>query len=267
MSPPKITLTTDFGYNDPFAGIMKGVILKVNPDAVIVDLNHAVAPQDVREGAFSLLTSYGYFPSSTIHVAVVDPGVGSSRRPIAVKTKDFIFVGPDNGVLSWAMTDDAPFSVREIANRNFMLEEISSTFHGRDIFAPAAARLSLIAGDILNSGIWESLGDDIKDPVIIPFPEPKISGSKIIGEVIQIDRFGNLITNIRPKGEMENIEVAIQGTRIEIDSISVTYEDVKPGDLLILRGSTNFLEIANRGGSAALETGAKIGDEMWIAFK
>lgn len=267
MSSPAITLTTDFGYRDPFVGIMKGVILKINPDAVVVDLSHDVSPHDVRGGAFTLFSGYRYFPKNTIHVAVVDPGVGTSRRPIAVKTKSHIFVGPDNGLLSWAMADDAPFSAREISNRDFMLEDVSSTFHGRDIFAPAAARLSLASGDVLGSGMWDSLGGEVDDPVVIPFPEPRAAGSEIVGEVIHVDRFGNLITNIPSIGDMKRIEVSIRGRRIEVESLSKTYGEVKPGGLLILRGSAGFLEIALRDGSAVSETGAEIGDEVLITLK
>ncbi|MBN1573850.1 MAG: SAM-dependent chlorinase/fluorinase [Deltaproteobacteria bacterium] len=263
MPSPVITLTTDFGYKDPFVGVMKGVILNINRDAVIVDLNHGVAPQDLRGGAISILTSYRFFPAGTIHVVVVDPGVGTMRRPIAVKTADYIFVGPDNGVISWAMTDNAPYIVREIKNRDFMLDEISSTFHGRDIFSPTAARISLMG----ESGDWEIIGPNVADPILIRFPEPKTKATEIIGEIVYIDRFGNLITNIRPNIESEYIEVVIgDAYRIKVDGLSRSYEDGDGQGLILLVGSSGFLEIAKRGGSAERVVGAKMGERVKILY-
>ena len=271
MSSPIITLTTDFGNKDPFVGIMKGVILNINPGAVIIDLNHKIAPQDVRGGAFSILNSYRYFPKGTIHVVVIDPGVGSARKPIAVKTTDNIFIGPDNGVMSWAMIDNPPFFAHEIKNSDFMLKEVSTTFHGRDIFAPAAAQLSKLSykyKKFAKSNFWESLGPEVKSPVLIPFPEPKTIGQEIIGEILHIDRFGNLITNIRQNRSIKYLQVAIRGIdKIEINGLSKTYDESIDGAIILLQGSTNFLEIAKKGESAAKALKAKVGDEIRMIFK
>lgn len=268
MSSPIITLTTDFGDKDPFVGIMKGVILTINPRAVIIEINHEIAPQDVRGGAFTIFNSYRYFPKGTIHVVVIDPGVGSVRRPIAVKTSDYIFVGPDNGVISWAIIENAPFVAHEIKNKDYMLKEVSTTFHGRDIFAPTAAHLSLQFKEFDEYSFWESLGHEVKSPVLIPFPESKTIGYEIIGEILQIDRFGNLITNIRPKMSIKYFQVVIRGIdKIKIDGLSKTYDDANDGDLILLVGSTNFLEIAKVGGNAAKGLEAKVGDEVRVVFK
>ncbi len=264
MTPSVITLTTDFGHGDTFVGIMKGVILNINRDAVIVDLNHEVAPHDVRGGAFSILTGYCYFPCGTIHVVVVDPGVGTTRRPIFVKTADYIFIGPDNGVISWVMADNAPYTVHEIKNEDFMLDEISSTFHGRDIFSPTAARLSLMG----ESGDWEIIGPRVMDPILIPFPESKDTGFEILGEIIHVDRFGNLTTSIRPNVEAEYVDVVIGDRyRVKLEGLSRSYEDGEGKDLIMLVGSSGFLEIAKRGGSAERVAGAKVGEEVKILYR
>jgi S-adenosyl-L-methionine hydrolase (adenosine-forming) len=271
MSSSIITSTTDFGNKDPFVGIMKGVILNINPRAVIIDLNHEIATQDVRGGAFSIFNSYRYFPKSTIHIVVIDPGVGSARRPIAVKTSDYIFIGPDNGVMSWAMIDNPPFIAHEITNSDFMLKEVSTTFHGRDIFAPTAAKLSQLSSKFnifAKSNPWESLGPEVNSPVLIPFPKTKKIGQEIIGEILHIDRFGNLITNIRPNRSIKYLQLAIRGIdKIQIDGLSKTYDEVADGALILLVGSTNFLEIAKKGGNAAKALKVKVGEEIRVVFK
>jgi S-adenosylmethionine hydrolase len=261
MTPPVITLTTDFGYTDPFVGVMKGVILYLNRDAVIVDLNHGVAPHDVRGGAFSILTGFRFFPAGTIHLVVVDPGVGTTRRPVAVKTANHFFVGPDNGVLSWAMAADAPCVVREIRNKDFMLDEVSSTFHARDIFSPAAARLSLMG----KADDWEAIGPEVTDPVIIPFPEPVVTESGITGEVVYIDRFGNLVTNIRPNEDAEYTGVTVgDAPAIRVNGLSRSYEEGVGKDLILVVGSSGFIEITKAGRSAKEAVGAKTGEKVGI---
>src|SRR6266478_233225 len=186
---PLITLTTDFGTRDWFAGTMKGVILGIHPRAKVVDLTHEIAPGDIWSGAFALNAACHFFPKGTIHVAVVDPGVGSSRRAITVQTTDYIFVGPDNGVLSWALAKQEIKAVHELENVDYFLPDVSATFHGRDVFAPVAAHLS--------RGVpVRKLGPRLKDFVRLPWPEVARRPGAITGEVIFIDRFGNAITNI-----------------------------------------------------------------------
>lgn len=186
MSAKIITLTTDFGTRDGFVGIMKGVILSIAPEVRIVDIGHWVKPQDVLEGQFLLIRAVTYFPKGTIHVAVIDPDVGTARRPIAVERDEMILVGPDNGLFTpWL--DGA--AVYHLTNSRYFLDKPSATFHGRDIFAPVAAHL---AGGVPPA----EMGERIDDPVRLEIPKPKIKKGTIRGEVIHIDYFGNLITNI-----------------------------------------------------------------------
>lgn len=185
-----ITLTTDFGYKDPFVGIMKGVILKINPLVKIVDISHEVVPQNIMEAFFMIEKSFKSFPQKTIHVGVVDPGVGSERRPILISAEYHYFVGPDNGIFSFIYNLSKHFTVIHITAKHYFLPNLSSTFHGRDIFAPVAAWLS--KGVDINN-----FGEPIRDYAKIPTSFPKkLSECIIEGEVIYIDRFGNLITNI-----------------------------------------------------------------------
>jgi len=192
MEPsPIITLTTDFGYRDPFVGIMKGVILNINPLANIIDITHGISPQNIMEAAFTIEMSFASFPSKTIHVVVVDPGVGSVRRPILVITDHYYFIGPDNGIFSQIYNLSESLNVIHLTAEHYFMAQISSTFHGRDMFAPAAAWLS--------KGINVSnFGDPIDDYVNMPISVPVMPTKNIIeGEVIYIDLFGNVITNIK----------------------------------------------------------------------
>jgi S-adenosylmethionine hydrolase len=250
-----ITLTTDFGIKDPFAGIMKGVIAGINPDAVVIDLGHGVAPQNIREAAFILFISVPYFPRGTVHTVVVDPGVGGRRRAIAVETEDYLLVGPDNGVLSWALRDGQRAIVGEIVNPEYIRHEVSATFHGRDIFAPAAAYLS--------AGVpVRDMGRAVDDPVRLPFPEADVGDHEIRGEILYIDRFGNLITNIFPKDPRSVKEITIGGTTIR--GLVGSYGQGREGEVIALVGSANFIEIAANRGSAADEIGASVGDEVRV---
>lgn len=188
-SKPIITLTTDFGLKDPFVGTMKGVMLKINPDLTIVDLTHEIEPHNVLEAALVLGSAYRYFPKDTTHLVVVDPGVGSDRRPILVLTDNYSFVSPDNGVLSLIFKDPEFKGVFELREKRYFLDKISDTFHGRDIFAPVASWLS--------RGVKASeLGGEIDDYASLPIPEPEVSEGRIKGSIVYIDRFGNLISNI-----------------------------------------------------------------------
>jgi S-adenosylmethionine hydrolase len=252
-----ITLTTDFGNADPWVGIMKGVIAGINPDAAVIDLTHGISPQNIREAAFVLLVGTPFFPKGTVHVAVVDPGVGGDRRALAVETPDCLLVGPDNGVLSWAFRGVEGAVVREIREAGYIREPVSSTFHGRDVFAPAAAHLS--------RGVRiGALGPPVADPVILEFPRTTKDGRTIRGEVLYIDRFGNLMTNIRPDDRQGVREVVIGNTTIR--GLSAYYGEGGDGQAIALVGSTDFLEIAVNRGSAAERLGARVGDEVRVSL-
>ena len=254
-----ITLTTDFGYIDPFAGIMKGVIARINPDARVIDITHGVPPQTVIAGALVLRHSIDYFPPGTIHVVVVDPGVGSSRRPLLVRCENFSLIGPDNGVLSFTLETHKPVSVVELSNREYQLHPTSRTFHGRDIFAPAAAHLSGGADPA-------SFGAPVMDFVRLNWPGVTRTGESMAGRVVYIDGFGNLFTTIRADDlagyHDHEITVLIRDTTIH--GISPTYASAQAPGLVALINSWGLLEIAAPNGSAAQQSGARIGDDVQI---
>lgn len=266
-TPRVIALITDFGLSDPYVGIMKGVILSINPAAKIVDVSHMVRPQDIFEGAFTLSTSFYYFPPSTIHVVVVDPGVGGERAALLVETDSGTFIGPDNGVLSWAIGFGQPKEphgrkvatirrIIELNNSRYWLPRISQTFHGRDVFAPVAAHLSLGVPP-------DQLGRETSSFQQLPWPalERKADGA-LVGSVIHVDRFGNLITNV-PAEEIEpapaDVSVDIAGRHIA--SLSHNYSG--PG-LLAVVGSSGYLEVAVARGNAAAELGVGRGAEVVV---
>lgn len=237
-----VTLLSDFGHKDPYVGIMKGVMLGICPDLQLVDLTHQVAPQDIQEGAFQLVGACRWFPEGTIHLAVVDPGVGSSRRGIAARGNKYYYVGPDNGLLSLAWDQDEPVEVREIQRHT--LNKLSRTFHGRDMFAPVAAALA--------SGVeLAEIGPLVTDPVhLVADDTPRI---------VHIDNFGNLITNVRRSAEPE-LESAAVGWRTA--PLKETFSGVAEGELLSYWGSLGLLEIAVNGGNAADHTGIERGSEV-----
>jgi hypothetical protein len=256
-----ITLLTDFGLHDAYIGAMKGVILSINPQAQMVDLTHEVAAQDVQAAAFLLHGAYLYFPTGTIHVVVVDPGVGSERRGLAGRIGDYFFVAPDNGVLSWVLADASPCEIVELKNADYFLPHVSRTFHGRDVFAPVAAHLSL--------GVpLTAFGPPVTDPVRFDVPRPVVEENQITAQVIHVDRFGNLITNVtdetltRWQGQV-NVVIEIAGQRIE--GVSATYSVAPPHGLLALFGSSGHLEIAVREGSAAEQLGMGWGASVHIS--
>ncbi len=251
---PIITLTTDFGTRDWFVGSMKGVILGVNPQAQIVDITHEVPPGDVRVGAFVLAASYRCFPRLTVHVAVVDPGVGSGRDAIAVRTADYFFVGPDNGVLSYALAQEKVLEIRRIENAALLRQPVSHTFHGRDVFAPVAARLT-------QGALLDSLGAKLAGYARLDFAEPKIVGGVWRGEIIYIDRFGNCITNLGAPGSSAG-KVRVAG-KLEAP-VRQFYRQGAPGEPIALVGSTGLLEIAINGGNAAQALGLAIGDVVEV---
>jgi len=254
-----VTLTTDFGQRDPFVGIMKGVILGICRDATLIDLTHEIEPFDIREGALALESAWRFFPMGTIHLAVVDPGVGGGRRALALEAGGHYFVGPDNGLFSFALTRGkcSAISIEAPAYRRF---EVSRTFHGRDIFAPAAGHLA--AGVPL-----EHLGPRITDPIQLPLPRCRRTGDEIVGEVVGTDRFGNLLTSVAADMVSELapdgvIEVALAGR--EISGLASSYEESQPGVALAIVGSSGRLEIFVKNGSAQAALGAAPGAQVTI---
>jgi hypothetical protein len=303
-----ITLTTDFGSDDHYVAAMKGVILSINPNATIVDITHTIPPQDIRAGAWALLNAAPYFPVGTVHVCVVDPGVGSERRPIALELDCFVgnhgyrllvspigaqiftpspssakatqfFVGPDNGVLCVGNTGTTESSRRlplntvntpdanpltpsrqqgavHLTNSKYWRHAVSRTFHGRDIFAPVAAHLSL--------GVpLRELGEPLRDITVLTWHTAQDKGDLLVGEIVHIDRFGNCITNIY------EWRVADGRPRVEIgdtviEGICKTYAEAEHGALLALVGSSGYLELAVRDGNAAERLGVKVGDEVRV---
>ena len=261
--PCIITLTTDFGTSDAYVGTMKGVILGINPNVRVVDLTHAVPPQDIHEAAFTIYSAYRYFPKGTIHTVVVDPGVGSDRQAIVCEIDGAFFVCPDNGVLSYllqAIDGSVEHRMKAVAIQNpgYHLPEVSNTFHGRDIFAPVAAHLS--------RGVpLASIGPRVENLVQLPIPIPEVSGNTITGQIVKIDRFGNAITNISETvlaGEVSGYEINVQGVRLM--HINRTYAESAVGEPLAIIGSFGVLEIAVNGGSAETRFGLKRGDAAVI---
>lgn len=246
-----ITLLTDFGTRDHFVAAMKGVILSINPETTIIDITHEIAPQDVREASFTMRSCYKNFPAGTIFVTVVDPGVGSSRRAIVAESEGYYFIAPDNGVLSFVLQSAV---VYEITNKDVLMPVVSNTFHGRDIFAPAAAHLSSVKRPA-------DLGPQVTDPVITSGSIPQKTADGISGEVIHIDRFGNLITNLTPDLLPDFPIVELAGTRI--DRVSRTYSEAEHNKLFLITGSAGFIEISVREASAASLLGISPGERIF----
>lgn len=255
-----ITLTSDFGLKDPYVAEMKGVILTINPSVAIIDITHDVEKFNVRAAAFMLASAAPFFPDGTVHLAVVDPEVGTQRRAIMMQTRKGFFVGPDNGVLALAVQNQGIEHVYQLANPQFMLPQVSSTFHGRDIFAPAAAHLS--------KGVSpKEFGPEIQDPVLPQFSKVEKKDSSVFGEVLHIDSFGNVITNIAKKEMSEN---RIKKVNVESPHGSVKvpfgriYAQVKPQEPIALIGSHGFIEIGLNQGNAAEKFHVKAGDRIKI---
>jgi S-adenosyl-L-methionine hydrolase (adenosine-forming) len=256
-----ITLTTDFGYADSYVGIMKGVIYRIDPQARIVDLSHGVAAQDIMAAALLLRHSVQYFPRGTIHVAVVDPGVGGVRRPLLVEADGDYLIGPDNGVLSLAATTrERPNRIIHLSNTTYSLRPTSATFHGRDIFAPVAAYLSLGVAA-------EAFGATINDWVELHWPTILRSGVTIEGEIVYIDGFGNLFTNIRAHDleELPARSLKITVRDLSIPGLAENYAAVESGQYVALINSWGLLEIAIYKDSAQRRSGASVGDKVKVA--
>ena len=245
-----ITLLTDFGLSDPYAGIMKGVILSINPDAQIIDISHQIAPQDIDAAAHTLFSAYPYFPPETIHVVVVDPGVGSARRIVCISCRDQVFIAPDNGVLTRVIDHEKIDRAVGVENPVLFLHPVSRTFHGRDIFAPVAAHLS-------NGRDMGDLGPALTPDTIVrrPMERPLLSNTGILsGVVVQVDRFGNLVTSITKNdiraayGADKPLVITIGPHRLA--GIGKFYGEVPPGTPLALFGSSDRLEISVCSGNA-----------------
>ncbi|HYE64072.1 MAG TPA: SAM-dependent chlorinase/fluorinase [Pyrinomonadaceae bacterium] len=258
-----ITLLTDFGTADYFAGAMKGVILSINAEARIVDITHEIPPHDIYAGAFTLLAVYRNFPAQTIHVAVVDPGVGSARRPILVSTGEQFFIGPDNGLFSYIYDREAKARVFHLTRVEYFRHPVSATFHGRDLFAPVAGALSTGAGP-------GELGEEIKDYVrLAPLePQPSADGG-LEASVIHVDRFGNCVTNLTRDHLTD--EMIASGARLAINGSEITSfrrffaeEGVAPGELFAVWGSAGFLEIVAFLASAARRLKVKRGQPVRV---
>lgn len=255
-----LTLLTDFGTRDAYVGAMKGVILGINPEAVLVDLTHEIPPQDIPAGAFVLAEAVPFFPPGTIHLAVVDPGVGSSRRGLAACAQGRYFVGPDNGLFHFVFKDADGLTVVSLENPAYFRPEVSATFHGRDVFAPVAAHLS--------RGVrLDELGPRVSDPVMLSFPEPAFGETGVRGEIIYVDRFGNLVSNI-PCNRLlawlggHDFHLYIGGQILT--RLGRTYTDAAPGEVLALQGSHGYLEVACNLASAATRLGLSKGAPLVI---
>lgn len=248
MARPVIALLTDFGSRDHYAGTMKGVALTICPDATLVDITHEVAAHDVLGGALELAASYKYFPPGTVFLVVVDPGVGSTRRGIAVDAGDYKFVAPDNGVLTVVLDEHAPRKVVELSERKYARASVSRTFEGRDRFAPAAAWLA--------KGIdVGALGRPAGALHRLDIPQPQVEDDRISGEVLRVDRFGNLISNIDRKtfNRLGADALDVQIGTFQVSKVVSTYADATAGEICALFGSTDHLEIAANGASAAAQ--------------
>jgi S-adenosylmethionine hydrolase len=254
-----ITLITDFGLKDGNVGVMKGVIWGIAPGVQIADLSNNISPQNIREAALILLRSAPYFPAGTVHVVVVDPGVGTERRPIAARLGDIFFVGPDNGVLTMLLEraegSGWPVEIMHTDKPQYWLPEISHVFHGRDIFAPVAAHLA--------SGVpLEEIGTPIDDPVRLNLPQPHRRGDAWHGEIVHVDHFGNISSNIRREhlGTPPGVKVSLCDEVIE--GLVETFGERHPGELVALYGSTGNLIVSVVNGNAAMKLGAKVGDPV-----
>jgi S-adenosylmethionine hydrolase len=260
--PPIIALLTDFGAAEGDVGVMRGVILGIAPEAQLVDLTHEVPPQDIATGAWVLHTAWRYFPVGTIFLCVVDPGVGSARRPIAFASGDRFFVGPDNGLFSYVLRDASPTVVVTLDNARYSLPSPSATFHGRDIFAPAAAHLAAgVPLPLLGSPL------DGKTLVRTALPEPERRGDLLVAHVLHVDRFGNLITDLDPAltdAILADAHITVELASGPITARAHTFADAPPDAPALLRDSSGHLAIAVRNASAAALLGAKHGAEILI---
>lgn len=259
MTTPLITLTTDYGTGDHLVGTLKGVIQKICPGATVVDICHEVMAYDVLDGALTIGQAYSYFPPRTVHLVVVDPGVGTQRRPILAAGENQFFVAPDNGVLSLVYEKEERMTVRHVMAEHYFLHPVSNTFHGRDIFAPTAAWLA-------KTGLPQSFGEEIADFTRFAFPKPKIAEGKWKGVVLRVDRFGNLMTNFSaetaPDLLKEGAKFSLTVGGKQVTKLAQTFAQGEPGEAFAVMGSSGYLEISVNKGSAARVLGAQRGAEV-----
>ena len=257
-----VTLITDFGLQGEYAGAMKGAILKVNPRCQVVDITHQISPQEVLQASFVLKNTYPYYPVGTVHVVVVDPGVGTRRRPIILKKDGHLFVGPDNGVFTFALMAEGKTEGYEITRKEIFLFPLSATFHGRDVFAPVAGHLSLGKDP-------KYFGRRAKGFARAEWSRPVLKGKKLLGWILFADSFGNLITNVGREEydqKLEGRSLRIKGKGWSIETLSRNYGQTPPGQSLALFGSAGLLEIAVSCGSAQKELGLRPGDPVTITL-
>jgi S-adenosylmethionine hydrolase len=261
MQNPLITLTTDFGTSDHFAGTMKGVILGIAPRSRVVDISHEVHAFEISEAAFVISQTYRYFPPKTIHVIVVDPGVGSARRPILAEMAGQYFIAPDNGVLSMIYPKEQA-KVRHITAERYFLQPVSRTFHGRDIFAPVAAHLA--------SGVTPAkFGKRVDDFLKLTLDQPNRTGKRVwTGTVLKVDRFGNLITNLHADqfGDLQTRPFELNAGLEKITRLALTFAECDPGELFVIIGSSGFIEVAVNQASAAKKLGCGVGSPVELTL-
>lgn len=258
----QIILLTDFGTKDPYVGMMKGVIGKISSRTKIIDLTHAIEPQNIRQASFILRTAFEYFSHGSIFVVVVDPGVGSQRKPIAIETEHYVFIGPDNGVLTYALDKQRLFiDAVDLNNKDLHLKKKSHTFHGRDIFAPAAA---YIANNIPLRNLGSTL--DTNDLIRIPELRYEESKKKIIGEIVHFDNYGNIITSIPTSSVKERHVKSMNINELAITELHDTFVDVKESEYVAYPGSGGYIEIAIRNGNAKESLNAKEKMEVIVSF-
>lgn len=250
-----ITLTADFGTRDGYVGALKGVILSINPKAEIVDISHDIPARNVLAGAFCLFNSCTFFPKGTIHMAVVDPEVGGKRKGILIQTERHFLVGPDNGIFSLFLRTEKIKRMISLTDPKYFLGKVSATFHGRDIFAPAAAYLSLGINP-------EEFGPQLNHWEELPFPKIRKIGSKIIGSIIHVDNFGNLVSNVTAEDLREYEYMHVKIKESVVPRLSKTFIEARKGELVAYLGSSNFLEVGIREGNAHQKLRVKIGDEV-----
>jgi S-adenosylmethionine hydrolase len=267
MAEPRVvTLTTDFGLQDPFVGIMRGVVLNIHPETQIVDICHAIPSFDVLDAAWTIAQSYRFFPPRSVHVIVVDPGVGSARRPILAETDEYIFVAPDNGVLSLIEAREPKFTVRHITSDRYFLQPVSQTFHGRDIFSPVAAWLS--------KGVAPAeFGPEISDYVRLPLPAVEHVGENSLrGVVLKVDKFGNLITNVSEQEAPALFAATPPSFKLLVAGKTITrvcrsYAEGGNNEFFAIIGSSGYLEIAARQESAAEKLSAGVGTPVGVLLE
>ncbi len=259
MSSPIITLTTDYGTSDHLVGVLKGVILKIQPEVHIVDINHSVVPFDVLDGALAIGAAYRYFPPRTVHVVVVDPGVGTPRRPILAIANNQYFIAPDNGVLSLVYERENPVTVHHITSEHYFLRPASTTFHGRDIFAPVAAWLT-------KNWQADAFGEIIEDHMRFALPKAKTQDGTLRGAILRVDHFGNLMTNFTienlPEAMRRSGPIAMTVGGKPVKQFVETFAQGPAGEPVALLGSSGFIEIAVNKGNAARSLVASRGAEV-----